>query len=418
MITHISIRARIALAVFALATVAIFVSLMARFGGPQVDRGRTVSATFADTQGLTQNADVLVRGVRVGHVVSIKLDGARSTVKLALDGAAPALHSDAVATVGSKTPLGESFVDLDPGTRGAAPTVLRTRRTVQIDDALSVLDRAGRTDLRRVLAVASTALRSPQSAQQLSDTLAGLDQAALALQALTGTLRGQDGQIASTVQNARGILSEVGDHDAAVRSIVANGRATVQALATARGSIGPSLDGAAKLVRGANATLAQARPLIAEATPFAANVDAAAPHLTRALRALPQTAASAGDLLRELPALKTAASPLLATAAHDLPAIDAAVRALGPDLQNLVPMLQYLAPRANTIAAWFSNTDALGQNGDAKGRWARFFVGFDPSTGFGLPGSPPGNSYTEPDDAAHNAAYKPGDFPHLMPFRP
>jgi hypothetical protein len=81
-------------------------------------------------------------------------------------------------------------------------------------------------------------------------------------------------------------------------------------------------------------------------------------------------------------------------------------------------MLQYLAPRANTIAAWFSNTDALGQNGDAKGRWARFFVGFDPSTGFGLPGSPPGNSYTEPGDAAHNAGYKPGDFPHLLPFKP
>jgi phospholipid/cholesterol/gamma-HCH transport system substrate-binding protein len=60
----------------------------------------------------------------------------------------------------------------------------------------------------------------------------------------------------------------------------------------------------------------------------------------------------------------------------------------------------------------------LGQNGDAKGRWARFFVGFDPSTGFGLPGAPAGNSYTEPNDAAHNAAYKPGDFPRLMPFRP
>jgi phospholipid/cholesterol/gamma-HCH transport system substrate-binding protein len=174
----------------------------------------------------------------------------------------------------------------------------------------------------------------------------------------------------------------------------------------------------AKVVHGANSTLAAARPLIAEARPFAASLDAAAPHLTGALRALPETTTGAAALFRRLPAIQAAASPLLSTATRDLPAIDRLVKTLGPDLQDAVPMLQYLAPRANTIAAWFSNTDALGQNGDAKGRWARFFVGFDPSTGFGLPGSPPGNSYTEPGDAARNAAYKPGDFPHLLPFKP
>ena len=76
-------------------------------------------------------------------------------------------------------------------------------------------------------------------------------------------------------------------------------------------------------------------------------------------------------------------------------------------------------PRANTAAAWFANTADLGSNGDAKGKWARFFLFTDQATASGAPASPPpGNTYTKPDDAAHNEPYKPGDFPRLMPFGP
>jgi hypothetical protein len=78
---------------------------------------------------------------------------------------------------------------------------------------------------------------------------------------------------------------------------------------------------------------------------------------------------------------------------------------------------QYLGPRGTTIAAWFANTAALGDHGDAKGDWARFFVMFDPSTLLGLKaGAPPGNSYTAPGDAAHNTPYGLGDYPRLMPY--
>jgi hypothetical protein len=77
-------------------------------------------------------------------------------------------------------------------------------------------------------------------------------------------------------------------------------------------------------------------------------------------------------------------------------------------------MIRYLAPRADTIAAWFANTAALGRSGDSKGRWARFLVLFDPASALGIPGAdPPGNAYTEPGDAAANRAFRPGDFPRL-----
>jgi hypothetical protein len=82
-------------------------------------------------------------------------------------------------------------------------------------------------------------------------------------------------------------------------------------------------------------------------------------------------------------------------------------------------MVRYLEPRTNTIAAWFANTDDLGQNGDAKGRWARFFIGLDPTTALGATGgAPPENAYTSPGDAAANRPYAPGDFPRLLPYAP
>jgi hypothetical protein len=63
--------------------------------------------------------------------------------------------------------------------------------------------------------------------------------------------------------------------------------------------------------------------------------------------------------------------------------------------------------------------DDLGSNGDAKGKWARFFVGFDAASTFGVKlGAPPSNPYTAPNDAAANRAYRSGDFPRLVPYAP
>jgi hypothetical protein len=111
-----------------------------------------------------------------------------------------------------------------------------------------------------------------------------------------------------------------------------------------------------------------------------------------------------------------------------LPIVRAArpvARGLAPALGNTVPIARYLKPRRNTIAAWFANTDDLGQNGDSKGKWARFFLFVEPGTAFGLPGTSENsgnafrnNAYTQPDDAAHNEAFEPGGYPRLEPFKP
>src|SRR4051812_41710217 len=152
----------VGVAVFAVVSVVLFGVLLARFGGPslRLQDPERVRTSFADAHGLTAGADVLVHGVRVGRVSEVAARGQGAAVTLELDpDDAPPLHAGASAQVGAKTPLGESFVALDPGSRSAAPlstgSAIPGHASVQIDEALSVLDAAGRRDLRALLATSA-----------------------------------------------------------------------------------------------------------------------------------------------------------------------------------------------------------------------------------------------------------------------
>jgi len=73
-----------------------------------------VYADFANASGLAPGAAVEIAGVRVGHVVSINLNNARSTVTLSLDNDVQ-LQNDVIASIQTKGLLGERYVLLTPG---------------------------------------------------------------------------------------------------------------------------------------------------------------------------------------------------------------------------------------------------------------------------------------------------------------
>lgn len=422
MIRHLSLRARAGLALFAAVSIGLFGFLGARFGGPGVHLHQplVLRAAPLDTQGLAPDADVLVRGVRIGHVGSIAVRGDRALTALELGGGRPRLYADASARVGTKTPLGEAFVDLDPGHRAAGPfdprRALRVRPSVQVDEALGVLGARPRADLRALLRTSAGALAGPSASVELSETLAGLRRATGELRLLGGTLRGQDSDLAVTVQSSRVMLRELAEHDAAVHGIVTDGLRTLRGAGADPAALRRALAQLPGVLADARSTLASARALLRRAVPVARDARLAAPPLAGALREAPGTLREARALLVALPALRASALPALTDARPFLRAASPAARALDPVLADAVPMARYLAPRSRAIAAWFANTAALGQSGDAKGRWARFLVLFDPATAFAGAPAPAANAYPQPGDAAHNAPYRAGDYPRLRPY--
>lgn len=417
----------LALIVFLGLAVALFVFLMGRFGGPSLGGGADyqLRATFPDSQGLARKSDILIRGVKVGEVGAIAIRGDRAVVQLDIQERYAPIDRAATLRVGQKTVLGEAFIDVVPGSSraGVLPDGARIARRqvlpgVELDEALGALDDNSMTSLRSLADTFARGARDPATPSRVSATVGELAALTRQLRGLTATLKGQQSTIAATIQDSRTVLGELGSREASVSAIVSAGRATLGAVASRDAALDAGLRELPKLLSTAEATLADARPLLVEARPLVRDLSTAAPALTPALDDLRPVARDAAQVLAGLPRLRTAALPVLDRAERVVEVARPAARGLEPALANLVPMVEYLAPRKRTLAAWFSQTAALGSHGDAKGKWARFNIFVDPHTAFGIPGGVAGNSYTAPDDAESNQPYVPGSYSRLTPFKP
>jgi phospholipid/cholesterol/gamma-HCH transport system substrate-binding protein len=424
-------RDAVLLATFVVVSFALLMVMLVRLGtitlpGSHV---RHVRALFANAEGLPSEADVLVHGVKVGSVTGIQTrsvadpGGRRSVgtlVTLSLGSQAPLLHPDASAQVGFKTALGEPFVDLDPGhAPGRAAGQITARSTVEIDDALGFLDRSGRANVRAALIELGRGAAPADTSENVNQTLGQLQASTAAVGRLAAELRAQRSELTGTVSDGRIVLDTLAQRAGELTALTADARRTLSAVASQRTALGATLARLPGLITTADSTLRSARPLIAKATPIATEIATAAPSITSALRAAPATTTALDAVLAQATAIRTTVTPALQLLHGLATPGSTALQLLGPALADLVPVAQYLGPRGRTIAAWFANTADLGGHGDAKGDWARFFIGFDHATLTGTPGgAPPGNSYTAPGDAADNQPYRPGSYPRLMPYSP
>src|SRR3954471_15153009 len=108
---------------FALSCFGLLLFLWIAFGGPipLKPQGYRFTTSFSEATQLAQEADVRISGVPVGRVKTITPDAhtGRSNVVIELDAKYAPLPSDARATLRQKTLLGETYVELTPGTPGA-----------------------------------------------------------------------------------------------------------------------------------------------------------------------------------------------------------------------------------------------------------------------------------------------------------
>ncbi|HET9720875.1 MAG TPA: MlaD family protein [Solirubrobacteraceae bacterium] len=409
------------------AAVILFIYLSGRFGGPTLrfTKQYEVSAILPDSKGLAVRSDVLDRGVQVGQIERLALRDGRTYVTFSVQPSVAPLRRDATIQVAEKTLLGESFINLDPGSSRAPalpsgsslPPAHVLPASVEIDQALNALNPGAIKHLKGVLHVFAAGAAAPATSARVAHTLATLPQLTSQLRQLGDELQGQEGEISSGVLNTQAILSQLAARQQEVSQIVGGGRATLQALSLRSRALSAGVAELPRLLSSARHTLHDVRPLLIEARPLLADLRAAAPTLAVALRQLPPTTSGLNTLLGRLPRFNSAVIPFLAALRPVLVELDPAVVALAPALRNLIPMAQYLSARRSTFAAWFSNTAAMGASGDTKGKFVRFFIFMEPSTAFGSKGGLfQNNPYTGPGDAADNQPYS--GYPHLLPYAP
>src|SRR2546425_5523326 len=108
------------IAAFTLSCFGLLLFLWSAFGGPVPlkPRGYEFKASFAEATQLAQEADVRISGVTVGKVKKIALgDDGRTEATMELGQKYAPLPSDSRAILRQKTLLGETYVELTPGTK-------------------------------------------------------------------------------------------------------------------------------------------------------------------------------------------------------------------------------------------------------------------------------------------------------------
>jgi phospholipid/cholesterol/gamma-HCH transport system substrate-binding protein len=416
-----------------------FIALNEAFEGPSPTSAiggnpYELKASFADSEGLPTKQPVLVHGVQVGKVVAVDFDHttSKATVTFTVDDAELGpVHADATVSIGERTLLGDPFLDLDPGS-ATAPDMpsggsVRALGSVDFDEALSFLDAKGRRHLGSTLSTLGNASASPEAGGQLNSTTGELARTIGELRDLTDALHGQEDEISGLVRDSATVVGELGDREEAIRSIVASGRATLDALATNTDSISIAVRQLPAVLETGTEALRGARPLLQEAQPLLAQLRDAAPDLAPAISDLGPLASDTIEVVKQVSGLPTLRKILrvVVLSGPSVPGLEAAVR-------NLVPLLRYAAPRSRGIVSFFSNLDSVTAHGDPDGAWARFAILFDPgelsdnpepatcrpeddipvNTGFCQ------NAYPKPGDATDPEPYEPGSYPHLKPFTP
>ncbi|MET0200930.1 MAG: MlaD family protein, partial [Gaiellaceae bacterium] len=140
-----------AMVLFALSCFGLVLFLWLAFGGPVPlkPKGYRVTASFAEASQLATEADVRISGVPVGKVKTIEADPetGRSDVTFELDAKYAPLPEDAQAILRQKTLLGETYVELTPGTNsapklpeGGALAEGQVAETVELDEILRTFE--------------------------------------------------------------------------------------------------------------------------------------------------------------------------------------------------------------------------------------------------------------------------------------
>src|SRR3954451_19427046 len=146
-----------AMVIFALSCFGILTFLWVSFGGsvPLKPKPYEVSVNFPEATTLAEQADVRISGVPVGKVQRKELNGRYTLATLRIDPDYAPLPRDVKAVLRQKTLLGETYVELTPGTRNGAKIpdggMLRPGNvadTVQLDEIFRAFDPKTRAAFR------------------------------------------------------------------------------------------------------------------------------------------------------------------------------------------------------------------------------------------------------------------------------
>ena len=176
------------------------------------ESGYGVYAYFDDVQGLVAKSRVLVAGIPVGYISSIRLDGDRARVDLRIEGEI-ILYDDASVTMRSLSLLGERVLVIRPGTPGLPEIpdggeIRVADRGVNTDDIMVTVNDIANS-VKRITAQLERAFGTEEAGDRMESALRNLSDALENIKTVTDEAGPRIVRIMENVELATDDLSEI-----------------------------------------------------------------------------------------------------------------------------------------------------------------------------------------------------------------
>ncbi len=353
---------------FGVSCFGLLLFLWLAFGGPIPfnPKGYRVEVNFPDAANLAVQSDVRISGVPVGRVAATRLGPGNTTrATLEIDGRYAPIPRDARAILRQKTLLGETYVELTPGTRGVGLAdggtlaAGRVRPAVQLDEIFRAFDAPTRAAFRAWQQSLAGSLVGRGA--DLNAALGNLPGFASSGSVVLATLQAQSRAVSRLVRNTGVVFDALSARDGQLRSLIENGNAVFATTAQRNAALQATFVVLPTFERESTVTL---RAL----SDFAENTNPLITQLRPAVVQLSPTLIALGDLAGPLEALFTDLNPLidvsrsgvagLESVLVDLPPV---LGQLDPFLRQLNPVLEFLGLYKQELTAFFANATTVTQ---------------------------------------------------------
>ncbi len=355
---------------FALSCFGLLLFLWLAFGGniPLKPKGYRITASFSEATQLAKEADVRISGVPVGKVKTIEPDKktGRSNVVIQLDSRYAPLRSDAKAILRQKTLLGETYVELSPGTPQAKAVAegghLRTTQispTVELDEIYRSFDPKTRRAFQVWMQTQAQAING--HGRDVNDALGNLGPFAEDASVAVDILNRQEGAVRRLISNTGvvfGALTERGDQ---LRELIENSNRVFSTTAARDRELQETFVALPTFSRESRLTLNRLNTFARDTDPLVTQLRPAARELSPTLTDLSALAPDLKALFRDLDKVITVSRTGFPAAERILRDLRPLLAQADPALRQVIPMLEFLGAYKGELTAFFANTASATQ---------------------------------------------------------
>jgi phospholipid/cholesterol/gamma-HCH transport system substrate-binding protein len=319
---------------------------------------------------------VRIAGLEAGRVSSVDLAGRHAVLGLAIDDGQAPLPADTRFAIRLRTLIGETFVELYPGTSsqpltdGAVlPASRQTDQYVEVEQILDVLKGSTRERARQMIQGLGRGLQGhgPALNEFAASTAGVFDR----LAPMMDVLHTDRAAVARLVDNLGAVSRSVADRGSAIRVLAREARVSFGAVASRDAALRDIIDALPSSLRQVRETSDVLRQTTGQAAPVLDDLARLLDEVRPAVNRLQPAAAAGSAVLRQLHSAAPVLSGTLSRARALSGPAARALPQLGRALCQFNPAIGYLKPYAPEMAATFQNLASGTNYYDANGHAAR-----------------------------------------------